>query len=492
MKTLLKPVDFSTHDLPIVTRAITASGTGDDNYQRLEFFGDCILKLITTVHLMADNLTWPESFLTAKKGKIVSNGFLARATLAAGLDKFIITKRFTGAKWAPKYAGDLLAESQPLQQVERPSKLIADIIESLIGASYVVGGFEKAFECIRTLLPLEDWTAIPAATKTLYHAVSEDTTINSLGILETLIGYSFKKKILLLEALTHASYTSYAGPYANCSYERLEFLGDSVLDYIISKRAYEHEPTLSHQEMHTVRTAMVNAAFLAFTMMETKIEEETTNKISLEQESTSRLLWQFLRSNSPQLNASRDAALKQHSHARDQIFTSLQHDARFPWHLLALIDAPKFLSDIVESVLGAVFIDSQGDIATCEIFVRQLGILDCLEHILHKGVDCLHPKERLGHLAKDKSVCYTPVKDNEQIKNGDSKMYQCQVQIDGMDVGGVVEGLKKLSVETIAAWKACAILESRNDVIVDDTEQGSDEFFDAEEGDSGGVALQDY
>jgi dsRNA-specific ribonuclease len=37
------------------------------NY-RLEFFGDCIVKFIASVHLMASHLRKPESFLTGKKG----------------------------------------------------------------------------------------------------------------------------------------------------------------------------------------------------------------------------------------------------------------------------------------------------------------------------------------------------------------------------------------------------------------------------------------
>jgi hypothetical protein len=154
--TVLCPLALETTSLPLIIRAITSSASSeDDNYQRLEFLGDCILKLFSTVHLMAVNLGWPESFLTGKKGKIVSNGFLARATLAAGLDQFIITKRFTGAKWAPTYTYDLLAQREATPKVQRSSKLLADVIESLIGASYVIGALDKAFLCIQTLLPLE-------------------------------------------------------------------------------------------------------------------------------------------------------------------------------------------------------------------------------------------------------------------------------------------------------------------------------------------------
>jgi dsRNA-specific ribonuclease len=94
----------------------------------------------------------------------------------------------------------------------------------------------------------------------------------------------------------------------------------------------------------------------------------------------------------------RDSARKQHKLARQQVATALEHDALLPWHLLSQTDPPKFLSDIVESVIGAVYVDSHGDISACEAFVRRLGIIDCLDRILRYGVDCFHPKERLGVL----------------------------------------------------------------------------------------------
>lgn len=480
---LLRPLALEPTQLPLIVRALKSSITGeDDNYQRLEFIGDCILKIFASVHLMATYLTYPESYLTGKKGKIVCNGFLARATLAAGLDKFIITKRFTASKWSPRYSADLLATTEAMPKVRRSSKVIADVIESLIGASYAIGGFVKAFACIQTLLPLEPWTSMPSATTILYDAAPVESGLATFGVLERLLGYTFSKPMLLLEALTHASFR---GPHTHCSYQRLEFLGDAVLDYIISTRLYAHEPALSHQKMHAIRTATVNAAFLAFCMFETTEPEETTNKSTLQSESVDRALWQFLRFGDPAVNASRDSALRQHEENREQIIAGLSNDARFPWHLFALNDAPKFLSDIVESVIGAVYIDSHGDISACEVVVRRLGILDCLERIFRDEVDCLHPKERLGHLAVEKDVRYVRV--DEKTESVSKGLYKCQVMVGGVNVGGVVGGPKRLNAETIAAWYACGLIEGRNDVVMNVSDE--EEFFDAEEG--GGVMLVD-
>jgi dsRNA-specific ribonuclease len=488
--TILDPIDVKAVDLSFLVRAITASSTNDENnYQRLEFLGDCILKFISSLHLMAQNPIWTESLLTGKKGRIVSNGFLARATLTAGLDKFIITKGFTGAKWTPDYWGDLATVSQTPKQEKRSSKLLADVVESLIGVAYVLGGFSKAFTCVQTLLPRENWTPIPEANTVLYETAPTEVVISNLDVLAPLIGYTFKKKVLLLEALTHASFS---GPNVYSSYERLEFLGDAVLDYIITKQLYAHDPALSHQKMHAMRTAMVNAAFLAFSLVATTVEDRTISKSTFQMETHERALWQFMRFGSPQLAPIRDAYLQQHSSIREQVEHALRHDDEFPWHLLALTNAPKFLSDIVESVVGAIYVDSQGDFLACESFVRNLGILDRLKRILRDEVDCLHPKERLGHLAVNRSVEYVPVRGNAASPANPSarinEAWRCQVKVGGEDVGGIVGGLTRLCAETIAAWRANKVISG-----AEPGQEGSSEddiFVDAEE--HGGVALGDY
>lgn len=491
-KTLLEHVNIDVSHLPLIVLALTSSAIDEgENYQRVEFLGDCILKFIASLHLMATHLLMPEGMLTGKKGKLVSNGYLTRAALAAGLDKFIFYKRFTGAKWRPRYISQILVDATPPAKQEKSSKVIADVIESLVGVSYLIGGLAKAFACVQVLLPLENWMPIPEANETLYRAAPSQDTVTNLDLLERLLGHTFNNKALLLEALTHSSFR---GLNTHCSYEREEFLGDAVLDYIITTRLYAHKPELPHQKMHGIRTAMVNASFLAYCMFETTVDEELTNKQTLQPELHQRALWQFLRSTSHELVAARSAAVKQHAEVRAELAVALEHDARFPWHILSRTDPPKFLSDIVESVIGALYIDSRGSLAVCEEFVRRLGILPCLERVLRDGVDCLHPKERLGILAVEKNVRYVRVTGDGDGDANDPDAetntgYRVQVKIGGDDVGGVVKGVKRLQAETIAAWKAVEVLEKAGseDMVVQEDED--DEFFDAEEG--GGVMLED-
>lgn len=72
--------------------------------------------------------------------------------------------------------------------------------------------------------------------------------------LEKNIEYVFNNKMLLKKALTHTSYAYENGIESN---EKLEFLGDSILEFISSKYIYNKYPNLKEGEMTKVRAAVV-------------------------------------------------------------------------------------------------------------------------------------------------------------------------------------------------------------------------------------------
>ena len=76
----------------------------------------------------------------------------------------------------------------------------------------------------------------------------------NLEKLEKSIGYTFKDKKLLRQALTH---TSYAYENKIESNEKLEFLGDSILEFISSKYIYNNYKKLKEGEMTKVRAEVV-------------------------------------------------------------------------------------------------------------------------------------------------------------------------------------------------------------------------------------------
>jgi len=65
------------------------------------------------------------------------------------------------------------------------------------------------------------------------------------------IGHQFSQPQLLQKALTHRSHST-------AHYERLEFLGDSVLNCAIAKYLYDHHPELPEGDLYRVRSNLVN------------------------------------------------------------------------------------------------------------------------------------------------------------------------------------------------------------------------------------------
>ncbi len=70
--------------------------------------------------------------------------------------------------------------------------------------------------------------------------------------LENTINYKFKDKQLIIEALTHKSSKK---PYNN---ERLEFLGDAVLDLIVGEYLFKNFPTKDEGTLSKIRAALVS------------------------------------------------------------------------------------------------------------------------------------------------------------------------------------------------------------------------------------------
>jgi dsRNA-specific ribonuclease len=251
--------------------------------------------------------------------------------------------------------------------------------KALVGAAVVDGGLPKALKCLQIFLPELEWTPLEIRRAYLFQRTPDVDLPVTLQPLEVLIGYTFKKKGLLVEAMTHASHKS-----GSQSLERFEFLGDAVLDYIAANAMYR-EAELTHIQMHHLRTSLVNADYLAFLCMEWSIEQEvidlepdtsTLDKNGLptfkeKARKVSLPLWRFLRHASPRLGAVQIATADRYKVLRGQVIEAFETGTQYPWALLARLKAEKFFSDMVESLLGAIWIDS-GSFQTCTEVVERI------------------------------------------------------------------------------------------------------------------------
>lgn len=82
--------------------------------------------------------------------------------------------------------------------------------------------------------------------------------------LEKKIGYEFSEKRLLGQAVTHSSFSNEQKINKYKNYERLEFLGDAVLELLSSQFFFETYPDMSEGEMTRLRSSMVCEPALAF------------------------------------------------------------------------------------------------------------------------------------------------------------------------------------------------------------------------------------
>ncbi|PLN79643.1 ATP-dependent helicase dcl2-1 [Aspergillus taichungensis] len=415
-ETILRDIGFSGTQ-HVITAITTPSAQSLTNYQRYEFIGDTVLKFTASCQLFYQHDNWHEGYLSQGRDAIVQNSRLAQAALDTGLDAFIINKMFTPRKWAfPLISSKLQSTTATPTQRKLSTKVLADVVEALIGAAYLDGGFSKVHTCIRRFLPSVDIEKLDIPAVPLHLPPKPDAYAVDPR-LEEHIGYSFTNPSLLVEAITHPScqYDSFTQ-----SYQRLEFLGDAVLDMIIVAAIVAHPVEIDPGEMTKIKHAVVNANFLAFLCMEFSYTQETTTPEISPAPSTSTstrtptpditvrtstttsqiALWCHMRSQSPAIKAAREAALTRHTALHTEISTALRSSPSYPWLALSQLNADKFFSDIVESIMGAIFVDSGGALSQCEQFAERLGLMDYLRRVLSEGVAVVHPKNVAMRLAK--------------------------------------------------------------------------------------------
>ncbi|KAE8153394.1 ATP-dependent helicase dcl2 [Aspergillus avenaceus] len=438
--TILKDVGFA-RTRHVRTAITTPSANPWNNYQRYEFLGDSILKYAVSSQLFFARRNWHEGYLTEARNVIVQNPRLTRAALDNGLDAFILMHRYSPRKWEPPLISTGQKETPETRSIS--SKVLADVVEALIGAAYLDGGFARAQKCMHRLLPEIHEQPPDILSFTNSRHVDQPNPQQLMNdSLSKQLGYTFKNQRLLVEALTHPSCQHDSSTQ---SYQRLEFLGDAVLDMVIVQAIFQHPATISPGRMTLVKHAVNNANLLAFLAMEYTVTQEKQavvqtpdDKFTTQPETESLELWRFMRYNSPALQRTQTQVLDRHRALRDEIITAFQTSSHYPWQPLAQINADKWFSDLVESILGAIFVDSGGDLVACEAFVESIGLLKYLRRILANEIVVRHPKnvalqvaQRLAQrsLVGDYDLIVKRVPD----ENGASS-FRCTVMVSGEPV----------------------------------------------------------
>ncbi|CAL0301024.1 unnamed protein product [Lupinus luteus] len=360
-----------------VLEAITTKRCKDPfNYESLETLGDSFLKYAASKELFKSYQNLHEGLLSVKRTKIISNAALCKFGCNSGLPGFIRNAPFDPHTWL--IPGDK-SESYKLKKEldskgttiyvsgkrKLKRKIIADVVEALIGAFLTSGG-EKA------ALLFMDWVGIKVNFDIMpyeRHLSIQPEKLLNVSFLESLLNYKFRDPSLLVEALTHGSYML---PEIPSCYQRLEFLGDSILDYLITMHLYEKYPGLSPGQLTDMRSASVNNDCYAWSAIKAGLHKHI-------------------------LHASQEL----HKHIFNTLNTiqKLASFTTFGWESEASF--PKVLGDIIESLAGAILVDSGYDKDVVWQSIRPL-----LEPLITPETLKLHPVRELTELCQREG--YTP------------------------------------------------------------------------------------
>ncbi|KAE9594842.1 putative ribonuclease III post-transcriptional gene silencing PAZ-Argonaute family [Lupinus albus] len=376
-KTYLKRCIHDEIQVVKLLEAITTKRCKDPfNYESLETLGDSFLKYAASKELFNSYQNLHEGLLSVKRTKIISNAALCKFGCNSGLPGFIRNAPFDPHTWLiPGYKSEsfkLKEESDSKgtkiyvsgkHKLKR--KIIADVVEALIGAFLTSGG-EKA------ALLFMDWVGIKVNFDIMpyeRHLSIQPEKLLNVTFLESLLKYKFRDRSLLVEALTHGSYML---PEIPSCYQRLEFLGDSILDYLITMHLYEKYPGLSPGQLTDMRSASVNNDCYAWSAIKAGLHKHI-------------------------LHASQEL----HKHIFNTLHTiqKLASFSTFGWE--SETSFPKVLGDIIESLAGAILVDSGYNKDVVWQSIRPL-----LEPLITPETLKLHPVRELTELCQREG--YTP------------------------------------------------------------------------------------
>lgn len=220
--------------------------------------------------------------------------------------------------------------------------------------------------------------------------------LNDTTTLENTLGVSFKNKEILQQSLVHRSYLNENPEFSLSHNERLEFLGDAVLELVVTEHLYNNYPN-PEGELTNWRAALVNANMLA----------EIAKGLGIED---------FL-------YLSRGEAKDRDSKARHYI-----------------------LANAIEAVIGAIYLDQGYDASAGFI---QRAVISKLPYILEHKL-YMDPKSKLQEIAQEKLGVTPQYKTLEEKGPDHNKWFTVGVYL-SEELAGKGEGSSKQEAQVAAA-----------------------------------------
>nr|GME03909.1 endoribonuclease Dicer homolog 1 [Ipomoea batatas] len=454
--------DIISYPVPAskILEALTAASCQETFcYERAELLGDAYLKWVVSRFLFLKYPQKHEGQLTRMRQQMVSNMVLYQYALNKGLQSYIQADRFSPSRWAAPgvppvfdedtYEGESSLFDQEILNATRAetyhdvdgygdeetedgelendsssyrvlsSKTLADVVEALIGVYYVEGGKHSANHFMKWIGIQIDFNSNDINNKICPSNIPENILRSvDFEALECALNIKFNDKGLLVEAITHASRPSSGVP----CYQRLEFVGDAVLDHLITRYLFFTYTDLPPGRLTDLRAAAVN--------------NENFARVAVKHS-----LHVHLRHGSSALE----------KQIRDFVFEVQNELSKPEFNSFGLGDckAPKVLGDIVESIAGAVFLDSGCDTAAVWRVFQPL-----LDPMVTPETLPMHPVRELQERCQQQAEGL----EYKACRNGN--IATVEVYVDGVQVG-IAQNPQKKMAQKLAARNALVALKEK-------------------------------
>ncbi|CAF3752172.1 unnamed protein product [Rotaria sp. Silwood1] len=425
----------------ILFQAITRRSTDEqmDN-ENFEVLGDCFLKLAVSMSLYYRYPSANAGLLTETKMKQISNENLYQLAVQRHLINYLnvnkIVFRGKDANWLPP--GYIIDESnltlsQRYSHQNAKRKAFSDMIEAFIGAFLISSNYTTTIKFMHWLgidvIPVNKQGNIMELPSVIRSNATSDNQLQNHEIInkfffdqafneiETKIQYVFQNKAYLIAAFTHPS--NFSNPIID-SYERLEFLGDAILDFLVTRHVFvNYNENMTPGRVTNIRQDLLNNDRLAYILVACGLH--------------TKILY-----NSPGLFDE----ISTYIHNENLFSKNQSTDQYLNKNLDQWADstAPKALADVFEALVGAIFFDSGNSLET---------VWQVIEPLLRKYLDRSISQPNLNPIRLFSEHGGKVIEESTD-KDGDKPMAVCIVQmLDGAQFEG--RGLNK----KIAKANAC-------------------------------------
>ncbi|QSZ34569.1 hypothetical protein DSL72_006163 [Monilinia vaccinii-corymbosi] len=461
-----------------------------NNYERLEFLGDCFLKMATSISLYGLNPDSDEFRYHVDRMCLICNKNLFNTAQKLGLYKFIRSAAFNRRAWYPEGPELLRGKTSTAPNTHKlGDKSIADVCEAMIGAALLSHHETKSMDnAVRAVTEVVNSDNHKALVWSDYYKLYEKpkyqvaaATAAQMDLtrqVETKHPYHFKFPRLLRSAFIHPAYLFI---YEHIpSYQRLEFLGDSLLDMACVNFLFHNYPTKDPQWLTEHKMAMASNQFLGALSVELGFHKHMLTLDSQVQKTIADYVSEIT-----------EALIQAKA---DAVRAGKAEDDYAPDYWITVRQPPKCLPDMVEAFIGAIFVDSEYNYEEVERFFdmhirwyfKDMSVYDTYAN--------KHPTTFLTNFLQKNMGCedWAPVSRELPGEDGRKNVVICGVivhnkvvstfQADSIryaKVGAAKKALAQLEGMSVREFREKFVCSCKGDVI---DEEGNVEFVEDEAG----------